>query len=296
MASFNLFYGAMRVLPRNVVSYTTGALARLQMPSPIQTLANSIFIKSFGLKMAEAERPATEYRSIEDVFTRRLKPGLREIASDLVSPADGYLARSAAIENGDLVQAKGIKYSVQELVFGGFAANYPQQDAFSWFTTVYLAPHNYHRVHSPVGGKLLRIRHLPADLWPVNVPFVNGFPRLFSSNERLVFDISVTGDKPEDMVHVVMVGAFNVGRMETPFLRDFATNSRERLRKPQSREYSPTVNDSPGNPMVKAGEELGTFMLGSTVVIIFGRNAAAALRPVQAEGNQPILMGNALNR
>ena len=282
-ASFILL---MRILPRNLISFVTGWVARLRMAAPVQGLLNQLFVKVFKINIAEAEFPLNHYQSIEAVFTRKLKSRSRTIEGQLVSPADGFLARSGPIVTGQLLQAKGLTYDAAELVFGGFAGP-PLKRDYTWFTTVYLAPHNYHRVHSSVAGRLICVRHIPGSLWPVNVPFVENFPGLFCRNERLIFDVETEGG---GLVHAVMVGAFNVGRVETPHLPGFATNDWARIKNPQAREF----HLNPGVNLV-AGDELGTFLLGSTVVLVFDRLAAERFHPVQAEGNRPILMGQKLN-
>ena len=284
------FIVLMQILPRNLISFFTGCMARLVLPGPFQGILNRVFVGLFKINMSEAEQPLANYPSIEAVFTRKLKQSARliESASDraLVSPSDGFLARSGPIVSGQLLQAKGLDYDAVDLVYGSFAAKAPKRD-YVWFTTVYLAPHNYHRVHSSVGGHLPAIRYIPGSLWPVNIPLVENLPRLFCRNERLIFDIETEGG---GMVHVVMVGAFNVGRIETPHLPGFATNTWSRIRSPEPREFrlSPGVALAPG-------DELGTFLLGSTVVLVFDRTAADRFHPVQAEGNRPILMGQKLN-
>lgn len=277
------------LLPKNLLSFITGFIVRLELPHPLQVVANRAFASAFKLNMSEAELPLASYKSIEEVFTRRLKPGMRPVTGAVCSPSDGFFARSGPAEGGTAIQAKGIYFSLQDLVFGstqdGEGAARPD---FVWSQTVYLAPHNYHRVHSPFAGELTAIRYLPGQLWPVNVPFVLRIPRLFARNERLVFDIALAnGGK----AYVVMVGAFNVGRMETPFLPDFATNaaSRQLGAQPETHRMQPPRT-------VAAGDELGTFLLGSTVVIGYDRKALEGIKLVEAAENRPILMGQSLVR
>ncbi len=298
------------ILPRNAVSLATGWFARLKLPRPLQRLANSLFVRLFGLNMGEAQMADPgSYATIEDLFIRHLRPGLRPVQSRYVSPADGYLAWSAPLNHGAAIQAKGIDYDPAELVWGSDAVLHGAEAAdFKWFTTVYLAPHNYHRVHAPVSGLIQAVRHIPGDLWPVNEPFVRFFPNLFLRNERLVFDIALTADldgskpDPEEkkmMAHVVMVGAFNVGRMTTHLLSGFSTNSVLLLPQVQ-RCWNLNGNSKPGHQtaggmtQVGAGDELGAFLLGSTVVTVLNEAATKFLKPVQAAGNRPILMGHSL--
>lgn len=301
------------ILPRNTVSLVTGWIARLRLPSFVQAVVNSLFIKIFRVNMAEALVPdPAAYSCVEDLFIRRLRPGIRPVQSRYVSPADGYLAWSAPLLHGAAIQAKGIEYDPAELIWGIDApAHEREAGQLSWFTTVYLAPHNYHRVHSPVAGIIREVRYIPGDLWPVNEPFVRFFPELFLRNERLIFDLELDGGSgmAGGRVYVVMVGAFNVGRMTTHLLPGFATNDHalREISRLTSQDGSQAgsqkvwfLGGKPGSDAVKpvsveAGEELGAFLLGSTVVMVMNEAAREFLGPVQSSGNKSILMGQALN-
>jgi phosphatidylserine decarboxylase len=272
------FWGALKLVPQNMVSYGVGKITRIELPAPAQFVVNKTFSKVFNIDLSEAEHPLEHYKSVEEVFCRRLKEGSRDIAGTLISPADGTLERSSPVKERRALQAKGLEYSLAELVFG----NETSPESFKWFTTVYLAPHNYHRVHAPVAGTIKKLRYIPGELWPVNKPYVARLPRLFCRNERLVFDIE-TG---HGTVHVVMVGAFNVGRMVTPFLPDFATNDYH-----SSGAFDVTLSKSQA---VAAGDELGTFMLGSTVVLVFDEKATDHFKPRSVENRQSIKMGESL--
>lgn len=261
---------------------------RWQLPQPIAIKLNRAFAKAFGLDLREAERPVEQYSSIEELFTRRLKPGVRPIAEPICSPADGYLARSEpTVASDQAIQAKGFTYSLTELVLGPTVATKPLPK-FAWYQTIYLAPHNYHRVHAPFSGRVTAIRYIPGELWPVNVPFVLRIPRLFCRNERLIFDFALDHG---GQASVVMVGALNVGRMVTPLLPYLVTNA-------LSRQLGATAmthcfNDSEALA-VAIGDEIGTFMLGSTVIIAYDQAALAGNQLVQTTQNQPILMGQSL--
>ncbi len=270
---------AFHLVPQNIASQTTGWLTRVQLPKPLQNLACKAFAGAFGLDLSEAKEPLTHFRSIEDLFTRELKPGVRPINGPVCSPADGYLARSLPVKDGEALQAKTLTYSVSELVLGKDSGSIADP---SWFHTVYLAPHNYHRVHSPFAGKVTAIRHLPGELWPVNVPFVNRVPRLFARNERLVFDYELEGG---GKAWVVMVGAFNVGRMITPLAPELVTNDGH---------SSMRTKVLPGGHLVGIGEEIGTFMLGSTVIIVYDSKAHARFKFTERNEPASIKMGEPL--
>jgi phosphatidylserine decarboxylase len=272
------------LLPKNILSYLTGLLVRVKLPKGAANWLNKGFVALFKIDMSEALMPLETFDCIESVFVRKLKEGERKIESDLCSPADGFLAHSAKLIEGQAIQAKGLYYKASDLVFGESAE--PHNTSFKWFTTIYLAPHNYHRVHSPISGEITCIRHLPGELWPVNTPFVKRLPRLFVRNERLCFDILMSNG---GFVHVVMVGAFNVGRVETKHLPQVVTNS-------WARQFGISPKSYPQETPIKidAGDELGTFMLGSTVVLVFDEKAAETFALKEETGNNPIKLGRTL--
>jgi phosphatidylserine decarboxylase len=171
------------------------------------------------------------------------------------------LSQGGAAHGQFAVQVKGLHYFLPELV-----AQESAQD-LSWFSTIYLAPHNYHRVHSPISGRLKTITHVSGELWPVNAPFVQIVPQLFVKNERLIFEIEMN---PGELCYLVMVGALNVGRIESPFWSDLTTNELHNMHWFSSQTKSKDCNEE-----IKIGDELGTFMLGSTVVLVLNQAAEA---------------------
>lgn len=273
--------GLARILPLNAISWLTGKIAETRLPKALQTSLNRGFAKLFSIDVAEAEKPISEYRSIEDFFTRKLVPGARPITGELCSPADGVLSVSGLAENATAIQAKGLTYSLTELMFGTTSAETISLKAWA---TIYLAPHNYHRVHSPITATLKMIRYFPGELWPVNKPSVGFTPRLFTRNERLVFELETS----EGTLYLAMVGALNVGKITTPFLHNFATNS-----SPLKKE-SPQIFCLDKPQSIKAGQELGTFLLGSTVIIAFDESLAKGYRISKAWPSRSIRMGEAL--
>lgn len=270
-----------RLIPANFLSFWTGFFVRLKFPGPIQRLYNRGFVRAFGIDMSEAEFPLEHYSSIEAVFTRRLRVGARRIQGNFVSPSDGIVSYSLPSSGNNGLLVKGSEYCLSELATGASDPNF----GAAWYSTVYLAPHNYHRVHFPFSCRLLTIRHIPGFLWSVNSAFVSCVPRLFNQNERLVFEVKTPrGGRG----FIVMVGAFNVGRMTTPFWKDYATNALCRSGRPSIKDLNPGV-------ISKIGDELGTFELGSTVVVILDSVAADELRPQRIEGPRPIQVGQSLS-
>lgn len=278
-----LFSGLGQVLPLNMISLAAGKAARLKLPGALRQPVCSAFVKAFGIDMSEAERPLEEYATIEDVFTRKLRPLARSMDGELVFPCDGVLSVSGPANANTAVQAKGLEYSLAELMFGD---DVPPDLYLGWSATIYLAPHNYHRVHSPLKGELKTIRYFPGELWPVNKPSVRWTPSLFTRNERLVFDIETA----EGCLHLAMVGALNVGRITTPFLTDFASNDSRH----QARQGARTFELDRTHRIVP-GQELGTFMLGSTVIIAFDEALATRYRMDQALSSRPVRLGDRLS-
>ena len=187
----------------NWTSFVTGLLSRITFPKKLQIQLNRVFCRVFGIDMSNAVRPLEDFSSLESLFIREIHLDSRPVSGQVCSPADGILSISKGCEGDIAIQAKGLHYSLNELSLG---RGRNETIDFGWFFTVYLAPHNYHRVHSPVSGKLVAIHYFSGQLWPVNKPFVRYLPLLFTRNERLVFEIKTQAGR----VFVSMVGALNV--------------------------------------------------------------------------------------
>jgi len=270
-----------RLIPANFLSFLTGCVTRWTLPAVFQHLLNRWFVGVFKLDLAEAvENDPRNYGCLEDIFTRPLRHGARPIGGKYVSPSDGIVSISLASQDDAAIQVKKITYSLKELVFGKEVSEKPAD--LSWYSTVYLAPHNYHRVHVPFSGELYNIRYIPGFLWSVNQTFLKAVPQLFTRNERLVFDFKVEGG---GKAYVVMVGAFNVGRMTTPFWPRFASNPLLRSRR---------SIEQPCLHKCKAGDELGTFLLGSTVVVVLDSDAVQVLKPKPVFEPTAIKVGQSL--
>jgi phosphatidylserine decarboxylase len=253
----------LRWVPQNAVSRWVGRLARIEAPSAMQGWINEVVAYLLDIDRQEAARRVRAYESVDALFTRELEAGARPVASgdgSLVSPVDGTLGEHGQFEQGDLIQAKGIHYDAVDLLDSGRAA-----EAYDdgWFATQYLSPSEYHRIHAPVSGKIRKVSYVPGHLFPVAPFAVERVARLFAINERLVTFI----DSPEfGEVAVVQVGAFCVGQIETtfdaPVMSEFETNGRRRRR--QVRRFDEPVE-------VTAGECIGVFHLGSTVIVMSPR-------------------------
>lgn len=253
-------YQLFSLLPKNLQSYLVGGLSRLSWPSSIAPTMNKTLARVLNIDLSDAEKTVEDYRSLEELFTRTLKPDARKILGEVCAPCDSALRQSLPVEQGQLLQAKGLHYTVDDLLVLSEVEKKEFKPA--WFCSFYLAPHNYHRVHAPFAGHLHSARYVPGELWPVNETFVNIVPRLFSRNERVVFELTHTGG---GRAFLVMVGALHVGRIQIKDVESFVSNDLNRqLRSSKTRMFS----FSPPREIV-AGDELGTFMLGSSVILVF---------------------------
>jgi len=214
------------------------------------------FVAKYGVDMGEAlTSDIGSYRSFNDFFTRALKPGARPIAAaDLVSPVDGAISQFGAIEGDQIFQAKGHRYSTTALV-GGDAA-LAARFAHGSFATLYLSPKDYHRIHMPCDGRLLRMIYVPGDLFSVNPTTARGVPGLFARNERVVC-VFETAHGP---FVLALVGATIVGSMATVW--------HGVVNPPRGGEVREWRYDDQ-QIVLRQGEEMGRFLLGSTVVMLF---------------------------
>lgn len=248
------------VLPKRGLTTLAGHLARVR-GGPATRRTISWFVRKYGVDMNEAHDPdIASYASFNDFFTRPLRAGARPITqADFACPVDGAISQFGAIDDIHLLQAKGHRYTIAELV-GGDAA-LARQFRQGNFANLYLSPRDYHRLHMPCDGRLLRMIHVPGALFSVNPVTARGVPGLFARNERVV----CVFDSPEHGPFVmVLVGATIVGSMATTW--HGVVNSRR----------SGTIDEwsyADREIVLRKGEEMGRFLLGSTVVMLFREGA-----------------------
>ena len=276
--SGRLLLPLLAVLPKHMLSRMAGGLANRTVPRALRPSVYRGYSRIFGATPEDAELPLTEYPSINAFFTRALKPGLRPVAAGaIVSPADSAVGAAGPIANGILIQAKGRNYSLSALLGDDALAH--RMDGGT-FATLYLAPKDYHRVHVPIDGEITSATYIPGELWPVNVFAVTHVADLFAVNERIVVTI-----RPPNggLTIVVLVGATMVGMTRLVF-DDMHTNARRR--EVQRRSYDPP------RP-VRAGDPLGHFEFGSTVIVVCSPESGA-LDPLTV--GQTMRMGERIGR
>ncbi len=245
---------ALNLMPQRTISRIVGRFARSPLSKPIIP----IYIKRFDIDMSQAEKTADDFATLTDFFIRRLKPGLRPIATGaktVVSPVDGKVSAMGKITAGRLWQVKGVTYSLRELLNGDDAMTQRYQEGD--FITIYLSPQDYHRIHMPLGGKLVKASYIAGSLFPVNPFAVRAVSNLFSRNERLI----TYAETQAGMMALIKVGATIVGSVKVVY-GDMTTNIKE---KSYSRDLTPP-------PRLAKGDEVGRFEFGSTVILLFEKN------------------------
>ncbi len=245
------------LLPKQALTTLAGKFASAQLGG-LTTSVIRRFVARYNVNMAEAANPdITSYASFNDFFTRALKPGARPLAAaDLICPVDGAISQFGPIAKDQIFQAKGHTYSTTALL-GGDAEAAARFDN-GHFATLYLSPRDYHRIHMPCAGELTRMVHVPGDLFSVNPTTARGVPGLFARNERVVcFFESAQGP-----FVLVLVGATIVGSMATVWHGQVNPPRTGTLRQ---------WDYAKGQVSLQQGEEMGRFLLGSTVVMLFPR-------------------------
>ena len=268
------------LLPKQALTALAGRLAGWP-GGPVTTAAIRRFVRRYGVNMDEAAHPdVASYRSFNEFFTRPLKSGARPIAdAPYVSPVDGAISQCGPIDGDRIFQAKGHSYTTRALVGGD--ATLASTFEGGEFATLYLSPRDYHRIHMPCAGRLTRMVHVPGDLFSVNPVTARGVPGLFARNERVVCVFE--GDRGPFVM--VLVGATIVGSMATVW--HGVVNP---PRPGQVREWTYEM----GNIALAQGEEMGRFLLGSTVVLLFPKGVMQ-FNPDWTP-TRPIRMGEAMGQ
>ncbi|WP_249669722.1 archaetidylserine decarboxylase [Polycladospora coralii] len=271
-----IMYG-LKLLPKKRLSRFIGSMARKSFSRHFIRL----YMRLFSIDLSDVKKPIHEFEHLLDFFIRELKPGSRPIASDqnaIVSPVDGVISQFGTIRNGELIQAKGINYTLEELLDGNRA--YIDQFNGGQFITIYLSPKDYHRIHAPVSGQVKQISYFPGALYPVNEAGVRLIPGLFAKNERLVTFI----ERESGPVALIKVGATNVGSIRLSFDDEIITNPAREKQK-LDKLYQPPI------PFAK-GDEVGWFEFGSTIILLFRPNQMKWMNAI--EEGKSVRMGECI--
>ncbi len=280
----HLFVAFQKILPTRLLSSLMFHIAQSRNPLLSRALIR-YFARRYDIRLAECEfERLVNYDSFAHFFTRGLKSDARLPSRDadaLSSPVDGTVSQIGQLQTGRLIQAKGRLYSAADLLHDAAVAD---EFISGSFATIYLSPRDYHRVHMPVDGQLRHWTYVPGRLFSVNPATVRALPDLFLRNERLcaIFD---TAFGP---LAVVMVGAMIVGGLETVWTG--------RVTPPHRRDHEPSLYRSMEPIQLKRGAELGRFNIGSTVILLFPRDAAnwrkEIVAGVSVRMNQPLAQIN----
>jgi phosphatidylserine decarboxylase len=271
-----------RLLPKHIITRFIHWLARIQVVA-VKNFLIRCFVRFFGVDTSDvAQAVPDDFADFNAFFIRDLSPGARLIdntADSLVSPVDGTVSASGTIRSDTLFQAKGLNYSLSDLL----ATDLTDVETFSdgSFATIYLAPYNYHRVHSPLAGRLVAANYVPGDLYSVNAATVSLLPGLFVRNERLVCHIQTEAGK----MILIMVGALNVGSISTLWSGEV---------RPRSSGVSSAIDlhNTTVSTSVRKGGLLGWFNMGSTVILLMPPDTCSWQSNLTA-GNT-VLMGESI--
>ncbi len=257
-----LFVALQRLLPKHFLSRAIAKLAESKY-RPLKNWLIKRAIKTFNINMDEAlSDDLDNFENFNAFFTRKLKPEVRPLdkrAKVITSPADGVVSQAGAIRKNKILQAKNVDYSLARLVGNSLQAESYEDGTF---TTIYLSPKDYHRVHIPTDGQLLSTRYIPGELFSVNQQTAQMVPNLFSRNERLVCEF-----KSEKLGNfsVIFVGAMLVAGIETVW---------GGMEKPGAGAVREN-NFSEQNLCFSKGDEIGRFVFGSTIILLFPKNTVS---------------------
>ena len=266
-------------LPHHLLSRLMGKLTYCRN-NWVKLTYMKLIIKRFGVNMSEAnEQDLRNFEHFNAFFTRALKPDARPIVSaknKLASPVDGHVSQLGNIKKDQIFQAKGHQYSLASLLGG--EDKWSKQFINGEFATLYLSPKDYHRIHMPCDAHLKEMRHVPGRLFSVNPATVRTVPGLFARNERVVCLFNT----PVGPMAMILVGAIFVASIETVW--------QGIITPPRQHEIQSTIyNKGMLEVNLKKGQEMGRFNMGSTVILLFGKEKMQWIDSLQAKNN--VLMG-----
>ncbi len=278
--SARLFVILQYILPRFLLTSLIHRLARIRTPA-VKDFLISRFSRFYDVNIDDVKMnvPA-DFPTFNDFFIRELADGVRPIdkrSDSIVSPVDGTVSSAGTITRNNIFQAKGLDYSLEDLIAADLqnARNYVD----GAFATIYLAPHNYHRVHSPIDGEVVAAHYVPGDLFSVNAATVAHVAKLFSRNERVILHF----DTAQGPAALILVGALNVGSISTPWSGEV---------RPRKHGVVETMDLSGGPSQISKGDLLGWFNMGSTVIILLPKGACTWSEQLAA--GQTVRMGETI--
>jgi len=278
----NLIALPQYLLPHHTLSTWMGKLTHSKNKL-IKDLFIKQVIKLYGVNMTEAfEQNIDHYASFNQFFTRALKPEARPLTTErqaVASPADGVVSQAGAITDGEIFQAKGKSFTATNLLGGSGERAAPFHNGM--FSTIYLSPKDYHRLHMPLTGTLREMVHIPGRLFSVNGSTTNAVPGLFARNER----VAAIFDTDAGPMALVLVGAIFVSSIETVWHGVVTPPTINAVRSWQYQDNGPTLN---------IGAEMGRFNMGSTIIVLFGKDSVQWLPELTA--GQAVKMGEMIGR
>lgn len=266
------------VMPKRAMTALAGKIAS-RRGGRLTTMLIRAFVRQYHVDMSEAANPdVASYATFNDFFTRALKPGARPLANTpWICPVDGAISQFGATDRDQILQAKGHHYAIAALLGGD--EQLAVQFEHGSFATLYLSPRDYHRVHMPCAGRLIRMIYVPGSLFSVNAVTARGVPGLFARNERVI----CVFESARGPFVMTLIGATIVGSVATVW--HGTVNSR---RPGQLRQWQYGQDEV----VLGKGEEMGRFLLGSTVVLLFPKNALV-FNPSWAPGRE-VRLGEAM--
>ena len=250
------------ILPHHALSKLMSKLTHCENKTWKNLFIRQI-IKHYCVNMDEALEPdINAFKSFNHFFTRELNPDVRPLATErnaIASPADGVVSQAGNITNGKIFQAKGKSFTATDLLGGDAERAEPFNNGV--FTTIYLSPKDYHRLHMPLTGTLREMVHIPGRLFSVNTATTNSVPGLFARNER----VAAIFDTDAGPMALILVGAIFVSSIETVWHGVVTPPSITSVRRWLYQENA---------PVLKIGEEMGRFNMGSTIIVLFAKDKA----------------------
>ena len=277
-----LFVALQYLLPQHLLTALIWRIARIRQLA-IKDFLITRFVDIYDVEIEDVKQDVPgDFATFNEFFIRELHPEARPVDSSvgsIVSPVDGTVSIADAIRGGSIIQAKGIDYSLDELL----ATDLEQANAYidGSFATIYLAPYNYHRIHAPLNGELVAARYIPGDLFSVNEATVARVSGLFRRNERLVMHFK-TDCGPAALI---FVGALNVGSISTPWSGEL---------RPKKRGVVDVLDLSTAATTISKGDLLGWFNMGSTVILLMPPGACEWEKDLWA--GQTVRVGKAIGQ